>query len=559
MKVIYSLAALAFASLATAAQNPAQALYKKAESLKQAALDRRTAAHQPVKRSSLRRRSSNFLSSKTLPFYVNGTSLPDVDFDIGESYAGLLPISGAANETRELFFWFFPSSNVNASSEVTIWLNGGPGCSSLSGLLTENGPFTWEAGTLSPVQNSYSWTNLTNMLWVEQPVGVGFSQGVPNITNEVELGKEFVGFYQQFVKTFDVQNYDLYVTGESYAGYYVPYIAASFIDAADPEIPLKGIAINDPIIGDGVVQQQIPIVPFADYWQNLLYLNDTFMDRIHEWNDQCGYTDYFEKYLQYPPPPGPFPVLPDPFASPNYTCDVFDDVFGAILEVNPCFNIYHITDQCPHPWSVLGGVNVGDYIPPGEIVYFNRSDVQKAIHAPVGTNWQQCTNTNVFGGSNDNQTLQDTSLGPAQDGVLQKVIEYTNNVIIGSGNLDMLLSTNGTLLALQNTTWNGQQGFQCAPANELYIPYHPEFNGGSLAGAGVLGTWGSERGLTFYQAQLAGHELPGYTPGVGYRAIELLLGRISSLSDMDDFTTQSGNFTGTTPLYKRMAANGGYL
>jgi carboxypeptidase D len=58
-------------------------------------------------------------------------------------------------------------------------------CSSLSGLLTENGPFTWEAGTLAPVQNPYSWTNLTNMLWVEQPVGVGYSQGSPNITDEV--------------------------------------------------------------------------------------------------------------------------------------------------------------------------------------------------------------------------------------------------------------------------------------------------------------------------------------------------------------------------------------
>ena len=45
--------------------------------------------------------------------------------------------------------------------------NGGPGCSSLSGLLTENGPFTWESGTYAPVQNPYTWVNLTNMLWVE--------------------------------------------------------------------------------------------------------------------------------------------------------------------------------------------------------------------------------------------------------------------------------------------------------------------------------------------------------------------------------------------------------
>jgi len=184
------------------------------------------------------------------------------------------------------------------------------------------------------------------------------------------------------------------------------------------------------------------------------------------------------------------------------------------------------------------------------VVYFNRSDVQAAINAPVGTNWEQCTDVNVFGDAPNrttNYTLGDTSAGPAQNGVLQRVIEYTNNTIIGSGNLDFLLSTNGTLLAIQNMTWNGVQGLQKYPGTPFYTPYHPEYNGGSLAGAGDLGFWGSERGLTFYQVQLAGHELPGYAPGAAYRALELLLGRVDSLSDVSDFTTQQGNFTGTTP------------
>lgn len=56
---------------------------------------------------------------------MNGTALPDVHFDIGESYAGLMPISDRPNEERELYFWYFPSANPNATDEVTIWLNGG--------------------------------------------------------------------------------------------------------------------------------------------------------------------------------------------------------------------------------------------------------------------------------------------------------------------------------------------------------------------------------------------------------------------------------------------------
>lgn len=106
---------------------------------------------------------------------VNGTTVPEVDFDLGESYAGRLPID-APNSTDsssedELFFWFFPSKNPAASREITVWLNGGPGCSSMGGLLQENGPFLWQPGTYSPQPNPFSWTNLTNMVWIDQPIG----------------------------------------------------------------------------------------------------------------------------------------------------------------------------------------------------------------------------------------------------------------------------------------------------------------------------------------------------------------------------------------------------
>ncbi len=65
-------------------------------------------------------------NAKTEKFAVDGKSLPYVDFDIGESYAGLLPISDKAN-VSELYFWFFPSDNTEADDEILIWLNGGPG------------------------------------------------------------------------------------------------------------------------------------------------------------------------------------------------------------------------------------------------------------------------------------------------------------------------------------------------------------------------------------------------------------------------------------------------
>lgn len=53
---------------------------------------------------------------------VDGTKIPDVDFDIGESYAGLLPVSSAP-DAGQLYFWFFPTSNPNGTEDLTIWLN----------------------------------------------------------------------------------------------------------------------------------------------------------------------------------------------------------------------------------------------------------------------------------------------------------------------------------------------------------------------------------------------------------------------------------------------------
>lgn len=64
-------------------------------------------------------------TDSTAGFSVNGSALPNVDFDVGESYAGSLPISSNANDTNQLFFWFFPSENQTVGNEITIWLTGG--------------------------------------------------------------------------------------------------------------------------------------------------------------------------------------------------------------------------------------------------------------------------------------------------------------------------------------------------------------------------------------------------------------------------------------------------
>ena len=87
-----------------------------------------------------------------------------------KAFSGYLPVS----DTKQIFYMYFESENAPAEDPVVMWTNGGPGCSGLLGLFTEQGPYsTLSDGVLTP--NPYSWNKVANMLFVEQPAGVGFS------------------------------------------------------------------------------------------------------------------------------------------------------------------------------------------------------------------------------------------------------------------------------------------------------------------------------------------------------------------------------------------------
>jgi carboxypeptidase D len=466
-------------------------------------------------------------------FAVESQSLPLVDFDIGESYAGTLPISDDPDDENRLFFWYgadlmskWPLADSGPgfshrptpkrattslfgrstpipshSQRLTLdfpRLNGGPGCSSMIGLLTENGPFTWMPGTYVPVRNEYSWSRLTNMIWIEQPVGVGYTSGKEEFKDEKDIATDFMAFYRNFIDAFQLHNKKTYITGESYAGMYIPYISDAFAQADDTRYfnPAGQIIIN-PSIGDSVTQIRAQMLPYVSYWNNLLYLNRTFVEELAQKHEQCGFTQYLEQYWKFPPPEKPFPLLED--AANDLGCDLQSMTQEAVKLVNPCFNIYHITEQCPFLSSPVQIHSDGDKRARHWTNWFNVPEVKKALHVEHARDWKVCTAKDPFGRRGDR------SMPPTQNDVLRRVVEHSNNTIVASGNLDLLLPTNGTLMALQNMTWNDVQGFQEFPGKEFFVPYHNDRNAGSMSGAGIVGLWGEERGLTFVQVQTAGH------------------------------------------------------
>eukprot|EP01121_Diplochlamys_sp_Union-15-3_P003123 TRINITY_DN1296_c0_g1_i1.p1 TRINITY_DN1296_c0_g1~~TRINITY_DN1296_c0_g1_i1.p1 ORF type:complete len:482 (-),score=105.44 TRINITY_DN1296_c0_g1_i1:24-1397(-) len=176
------------------------------------------------------------------------------------SYSGFITV----NETTfsNMFFWFFPAQNQDPNAPVLVWLQGGPGGSSLFGLFTENGPFSVSPDGQSLIAQPYTWNTKYSLIFIDNPVGTGFSFTSSNdgfSTNEVQVGANLYSVLTQFFQVFpDFSNNDFYVTGESYAGKYVPALAYT-IHTRNPSAPkkinLKGIAIGDGMM-DPLTQTQ---------------------------------------------------------------------------------------------------------------------------------------------------------------------------------------------------------------------------------------------------------------------------------------------------------------
>jgi len=99
-------------------------------------------------------------------------------------YTGTLKVDDADGE---YFYWFFYSPNeVGNELPLALWMNGGPGSSSLIGLFTENGPLR-VSKTLEEFKVEYldsSWVKIAHMVFVDQPIDVGFSFGSTEIRTE---------------------------------------------------------------------------------------------------------------------------------------------------------------------------------------------------------------------------------------------------------------------------------------------------------------------------------------------------------------------------------------
>ncbi|XP_047999583.1 venom serine carboxypeptidase-like [Leguminivora glycinivorella] len=142
------------------------------------------------------------------------------------SYSGLFTVNKAYDSNQ--FFWYFPTMSSNKDKDpVVLWLQGGPGGSSMFGLFQENGPIAVQNGKIVP--RIYHWALNYHLLYIDNPVGAGFSftNNVNGLcTDETQVGEQLYSTLTQFFQLFpELQKNDFFITGESYAGKYVPALA----------------------------------------------------------------------------------------------------------------------------------------------------------------------------------------------------------------------------------------------------------------------------------------------------------------------------------------------
>lgn len=196
----------------------------------------------------------------TLPGFVG--ELPSTH------YSGLLPVGSLSGVKGHLHYWFIESTGSPESDPIVLWLNGGPGSSSLIGLLTENGQIVTNDDSLTETidgipqvfVNDYAWTTVSNVIYLESPKGVGFSycddvkKSSDCVNTDESTAQDAYEFLVNFFESFpEYKSNKFYITGESYAGIYIPMLMDQISqDPLGAGLNLVGAAIGNGCWGNSV-------------------------------------------------------------------------------------------------------------------------------------------------------------------------------------------------------------------------------------------------------------------------------------------------------------------
>ncbi|KAF8034225.1 hypothetical protein BT93_C0494 [Corymbia citriodora subsp. variegata] len=168
-------------------------------------------------------------------------------------------------EDVQLFYYFVESERSPKDDPLVLWLTGGPGCSALSGLLFEIGPFTFDYDNSTRLRptlrlNPYSWTKVANIIFLDQPVGAGFSYANSwesyNINDIVSAAETYEFLRKWLILHTEFLSNPLYIAGDSYSGIIVPMVTLQVAKGneagLEPRMNLEGYVLGNPLTNGNI-------------------------------------------------------------------------------------------------------------------------------------------------------------------------------------------------------------------------------------------------------------------------------------------------------------------
>ncbi|KAL5385770.1 hypothetical protein DPSP01_004552 [Paraphaeosphaeria sporulosa] len=187
-----------------------------------------------------------------------------------KQYTGWLDVG-----SKHLFFWYFESQSSPSEDPLVLWLTGGPGGSSMIGMLQENGPCLIDEGGNGTHYNQYGWSKNANLLFIDSPAGVGCSyvdEGIPLPGDSFTTAADLHHFLQIFVGDVfpDLAERDFHITGESYGGHYCPALAAQVVSQNILYPKRQQVNLRSIFVGNAYVS---PVDTAFGYWETLCTTN----------------------------------------------------------------------------------------------------------------------------------------------------------------------------------------------------------------------------------------------------------------------------------------------
>ncbi|KAI8717750.1 hypothetical protein NCS52_00851900 [Fusarium sp. LHS14.1] len=381
---------------------------------------------------------------------------------------------------HSMWFWFFEARNDPSNAPLVLWLNGGPGCSSMVGLFQEHGPCHFVNNQTEPSLNPHSWNEYANMLYIDQPIGTGFSVGDLDVNSTITAAPYIWKFMQVFLDRFPkYQSREFGLFSQSYGGHYGPEFADYFLkqnDAIDAGT-VKGHKLDMVALGinNGWIDPKMQFKSYATYAHRNKYkqiLNDELIGRFLD-----AYDDYcLPAYRNCTKAEG----QDEGCARADYVCN--EQMYVNLnIASRVDFNVYDVR------------IGRDDVDPPETFVdYITRADVMEAIGAR--TRFAECSDE-VYANMETTGDGARSFLGPLAD-----VVKRGINTLIWAGDTDWICNWEGNLWAADALEWPGQAKFAATALRNYTV------NGK------VHGRYKVVDNLAFLKVFEAGHSVPYYQP-----------------------------------------------